>query len=332
MSLALQGGGSHGAFTWGVLHALLDESRMDWSRVAAISGTSAGAVNAAVMSVGYAQGGDEKSSRLKAQQALANFWQAVSESGEALPFKPLRIKAANTTKDSANGSVLDWWSDATRAYWQQFSPYQTNPLNLNPLRELLLRHLTDKALARWRASNAWQLHLAATNVSTGQPEFFTGEDITVEAVMASACLPMLFQAVEIGGKHYWDGGYSANPPLAPLVADERVDAILLVSLTATKRKGLPQSAADITERERDISFAAPFNAEQRLWQALDARLQAEGISASHRLPSLEIISAPKLLNALNTGSKLDTDEAFLKALFEAGRKTAQAWLKDPPAI
>jgi NTE family protein len=335
MALALQGGGSHGAFTWGVLHALLDDERIDWPRIAAISGTSAGAVNAAVMSVGYVSG-DAKSARRNAQEALATFWQDVSVCGEINPFKPLRIKGVpGAPTNGSSNKLLDWWSDATRSYWQQFSPYQTNPLNLNPLRELLSRHISTKALKKFRDADLWSLHLAATEVSSGQPKFFTDDEVNVETLMASACLPMVFQAVEIEGKHYWDGGYSANPPLAPLVQDSRVDAIVLVALSATRREGLPQSAADITERERDISFAAPLNAEQRMWHAVAQRLKNESEKAAHNattLPTLEVISSRKFLNQLDAASKLDTDAAFLNALFEAGKSTTEKWLKDPPQI
>ncbi len=334
MALALQGGGSHGAFTWGVLHALLDDERIDWPRVAAISGTSAGAVNAAVMSVGYVSG-DAKSACRNAQAALANFWRDVSETGEVNPFKPLRVPKQADSVTNGTAKLLDWWSDATRSYWQQFSPYQTNPLNLNPLRELLTRHINAKSLKKFRDARLWDLHLAATEVSSGQPKFFTDEELSVETLMASTCLPMVFQAVEIDGKHYWDGGYSANPPLAPLVHDTRVDAILLVALSATRRDGLPQSAADITERERDISFAAPLNAEQGMWKAMSERLQREGEEAKKgalSLPTLEVISSRRFLNQLDAASKLDTDAAFLGALFEAGKATAEKWLKDPPQI
>jgi NTE family protein len=331
IALALQGGGSHGAFTWGVLHALLDDERMDWSRLAAISGTSAGAVNAAVMSAGYTKS-DEKSARQNAQQALSDFWREVSEAGEANPFKPLRIPGITGT-NGTTAKLLDWWSDAARAYWQQFSPYQTNPLNLNPLRELLERHMPRKAVKKFNETKLWQLHLGATNVITGEPMFFTGDDVTVESVLASACLPSMFHAIEIGGKHYWDGGYSSNPPIAPLIVNRQVDAIVLVTLDATHREGVPQSAADIVERELDISFAAPLNAELRVWQAMLERLRDERqAQASHTLPTLEVITSKLVLNQLDAASKLETDAQFLLALFEAGKLTAQRWLKNPPQI
>jgi NTE family protein len=331
MALALQGGGSHGAFTWGVLHALLDDERMDWRRVAAISGTSSGAVNAAVMSAGFASG-NEADARRNAQQALANFWRDVIEAGDANPFKPLRLTSAKST-GAASAQLLDMWSDAARAYWQQFSPYQTNPLNLNPLRELLERHIPRKAIRRFHDAALWQLHLGATHVLSGEPKFFSGEQVSVDAVLASACLPSLFQAVEIDGQPYWDGAYSTNPPLAPLVAQPEVDAILLVTLAASQREGLPHSAADIVERERDISFAAPLNAELRLWKTLQARLAQEGkAAASHTLPSLDIITSKRVLNQLNAQSKLDTDEDFLNALFEAGKHATEKWLIHPPQI
>jgi NTE family protein len=329
MALALQGGGSHGAFTWGVLHALLEDERIDWPQFVAISGASAGAVNAAVLSVGYAKG-DAKSARRNAQQALADFWQDVSTTGNTNPFTPSKN---DDVKPKLAIPLFDWWSDATKSYLQQFSPYQLNPLNVNPLRGLLDKHLPAKALARFRAANLWRLHLAATEVSSGQPVYFSGDNVTVDAVLASACLPMLFQAVEIEGKHYWDGGYSANPPLAPLLRDQRVDSILLVALSATVRDGLPQSAADITERERDISFATPLHAEQRMWQALSERLKHDGHDDAHTtLPSLEVITSARVLNPLGADSKTQTNSDFLQQLFKAGVKTAQHWLKNPPQI
>lgn len=332
MALALQGGGSHGAFTWGVLHALLDDARMDWRRIAAISGTSAGAVNAAVMSAGYVKDNDESKARLNAQQALADFWRDVSETGEANPFKPLRIPGMHGATGST-AKLLDWWGDAARSYWQQFSPYQTNPLNLNPLRELLERHMPRKAMKRFNDSGSWRLHVAATNVLSGEPHFFTGDEVNVESVMASACLPSLFQAVDIDSKPYWDGGYSSNPPLAPLIVNAQIDSIVLVTLAASQRDGLPQSASDIMDRERDISYAAPLNAELRLWRAFAARLEEEGKHAANvSLPALEVITSRRVLNQLDSLSKLDTDAQFLLALFEAGKTTAERWLKNPPQI
>jgi NTE family protein len=305
IALALQGGGSHGAFTWGVLHELLDAG-MRWQ---AVSGTSAGAVNAAVMSCGYAQGGASG-----AQQALAAFWREVSEAGENVSLSPRFLR-------SSAPQLWDWWTQA----WRQFSPYQFNPLNLNPLRDILQHHIDDKTL---RGFDAWALLLCATQVRTGQPRIFSGRELGVDAVLASACLPMVFQAVKIGDEHYWDGGYSANPPIAPLVAsEERFDRIVLVRIHVSQRREQPTNAADIMTRASEISFGAPLLAELRMLDAVRAvAARGPGKPLLDALPAIEVIEADRALQRFDADSKFDTDWAFLQELFALGRKAAAQWL------
>lgn len=310
-ALLLQGGGSHGAFTWGVLHQLLEDEAFDWGCVKAVAGTSAGAMNAAVLSCGFAQGGREG-----AKQALAAFWKDVSANGSAEnnPFSPRFMRQAAP-------AMWDWWSHAIK----QFSPYQVNPLNLNPLRDVLDAHVNFTTLRRFEA---WELMICATHLRTGLPRYFGNQDLTMDALLASACLPMVFQAVEVGGHAYWDGGYSANPPLAPFIERGMFDELVLVRINVSQRKERPTSAADIMTRASEISFSASLNAELRMLDSLTQLAHARKANALlSALPSVEVIAADDALQAFDAESKMDTDWEFLNQLHNIGRKAAKSWLK-----
>ncbi|MDE2047624.1 MAG: patatin-like phospholipase family protein [Betaproteobacteria bacterium] len=308
IALALQGGGSHGAFTWGVLHELLAQPDLNWQ---AVTGTSAGAVNAAVMTCGYAQGGREG-----AQQALEAFWRAISEAGENVSLSPRFLR-------SSAPQVWDWWTQALR----QFSPYQFNPLNINPLRDVLAAHVDEAVL---KSFDGWALSVCATQVRTGLPQLFAGQSLSLDAVLASACLPMVFQAVDIRGELYWDGGYTANPPLAPLIAPSDAppfDHIVLVRINVAQRKEQPTSAADIMTRASEISFGAPLLAEGRMLDALTQLAERHGATKLlDALPTIEVIEGDAELRRFDADSKFDTDWAFLQELFKAGRRAAKRWL------
>ena len=309
MDLALQGGGSHGAFTWGVLDALLEDGRLVFDGV---SGASAGAMNAVVMAHGYAQAfaqglhGHQAAPRVR--QALREFWLEVGAVGS--------LAAASM---SAPGVQLLMGMMA-----KLVSPYQTNPLNINPLRELLVRQVDFEAIARQRTL---KLFIGATNVRTGRAEVFTGKRITADAVMASACLPMLFKAVEIDGEAYWDGGYTGNPPLYPLAYDTAANDVLIVQINPIKRDDVPTLAQDIQDRVNQITFNAPLIAEARAIEFV-RRLVAEGVLDGERYRSLYMhrIDGGKALAAFNPGSKLNASSELIQQLFVAGRESATVWL------
>jgi NTE family protein len=238
VSLALQGGGTHGAFTWGVLDRLIEDGRID---IEAISGTSAGAMNAAVLADGFTRDGADG-----ARKRLAEFWEGVSREGMGGP-------AANILKP-----ILSFWKLPTYpgySYFQDFasfmSPYSFNPLNINPLHDLLEKLVDFK---RVRANHGLKLFISATNVRNGKIKIFTGDEVTADAVMASACLPWLFRAVEIGGEAYWDGGFTGNPALFPFFDQTRSEDILLVQVNPIRREEVPTTGHDIMERASEIVF------------------------------------------------------------------------------
>ena len=280
VDLALQGGGSHGAFTWGVLDRLLEPDGLSF---AAISGTSAGALNAAVLVSGFHTGG-----RDGARAALTEFWHDVSGSGTI------------------------------------FSPYEFNPLNLNPLRDVLKRHVDVQAL------HACSLHLfvTATSVETGQAKVFTGNELSIDALLASACLPFIFQAVEIDGHAYWDGGYTGNPAIYPLIYQSEVLDILLVKINPLSRPQKPTRSVEIIDRLSEITFNASLVSEMRAI-AFVSRLVREGKLDPGRYKDLRLhmVADDDGLAPFNASSKFNTDRAFLDELFALGRAAAHKWLK-----
>src|SRR6185437_12480559 len=249
INLALQGGGSHGAFTWGVLDRLLEEERLD---IEGISGTSAGALNAAIM----AQGLVNRGGRQGAKDELDTFWRRISDLAR---FSPVHRSAVdhvlgNWNIDGSPGAV---WLDLVE---RVFSPYQLNPMNLNPLRDLLVDHLDVAAI---QACDRLKIFVCATNVETGHARIFQRHEVTLDALLASACLPFTFQAVEIDGVPYWDGGYMGNPVIFPLIyyCDSRDVAI--VQINPLVRKGTPRTANEIVNRVSEISFNSSLIAEMR---------------------------------------------------------------------
>jgi NTE family protein len=311
VDLALQGGGAHGAFAWGVLDRLLEEP---WLEIEAISGTSAGAMNAAVLADGHAAGGAEG-----AREALERFWAAVSR---AAMFSPIR----RTPLDVLLGR---WTLDASPAFVAMdlaarlVSPYQLNPLGSNPLTDVLAGVVDFDRLARAPI----RLFVTATNVRTGQGRIFENAEITSDVLLASACLPTLFQAVEIGGEAYWDGGYSGNPTITPLVRDCSSDDTVLVQINPVERPGVPRTAREINNRVNEVSFNAtllkelkmiallrevanPGDCEGALW----ARMRV------HRIASAAMAD-------LGYSSKLNAEWDFLTFLRDEGRQAAEGFLQ-----
>lgn len=313
IDLALQGGGSHGAFTWGVLDRLLEDEHLHFQGV---SGTSAGALNAAVLATGYQQGG-----RDGARQALKAFWQDVSRSGSV--FAPFSASKVNTITDSFSLDMLPGYKWAN-SFFRSFSPYEFNPLNLNPLRDVLRRHIDEGAIR----DCALHLFITATSVRTGQPRVFTGKDLSLDALLASACLPLLFQAVQIGDDAYWDGGYTGNPALYPLIYETESLDILLVRINPLVREGVPRRSEDIMDRINEITFNASLMSEMRAISFV-SRLVREGHLDPGRYKDLRLhmVADDKGLVAFGSASKLNTEWSFLEQLFDLGRASAHQWLK-----
>src|SRR5215212_10559164 len=299
LSLALQGGGSFGAFTWGVLDRLLEEDLP----FDIVSGASAGAINAVVMATGLAKGGREE-----ARARLEHFWTRVSE---VAPRASSNAAAAMATR--------------------LLSPYQFNPFNVNPLRTILSEEVDFDAL---RAKPPLRLLIAATRVSDGSLRVFREKAVTLEAVLASACLPLLHHAVEIDGEAYWDGAYSANPPIVPLIAASRASDALVVQIIPTASEETPTSSADIIKRMQQITFNSSLLREMEALAAMTklSGPDAEGSALSRKLQRLRLhhINAEKHVPGLAQASALDLDWDFLCALRDHGRAAAESWLAAKP--
>ncbi len=311
-NLALQGGGAHGAFTWGVLDRLLEDGRIE---IAAMSGTSAGAMNAVVIADGLMRDGPDG-----ARAALETFWSTMSKTAHASPIRrsPLDMLMGNWSLDrSPSYHMFD-------ALTRVFSPYQFNPLNLNPLRDLL-ESCVDFDLVR--SCDIMKIFISATNVETGRVKVFDRKALTVDMVMASACLPFVFHAVEIDGVPYWDGGYMGNPALFPFHAGSDSSDIIVVQINPIERKGAPRSAQDILNRINEISFNGSLLKELR---AIDfvRRLIDEGKleDTDYRTMHVHIIENQDELKPLGASSKMNVEWAFLCHLRDVGRETASAWL------
>ena len=315
VNLALQGGGSHGAFTWGVLDALLEDGRLDFE---GISGASAGAVNAVALAHGMATaGGDRAAARAAARATLERVWRRVAGAGApgaiAQQFTRLLFGDASALRSTLG---MDPWA----------SPYHFNPLDINPLRQLLDQEIDFDALA---APGAPRVFVSATQVRTGRAEIFHGERLTLQAVMASACIPTMFQAVEIEGEPYWDGGYSANPALLPLIERCESADIVLVQLNPLARVETPRTPFEIEQRMAELAFNASLLSQMRsidfINQLLaDGRLQ-EG--AQYRKLLLHRIDVDNASHApLSAASKMSADIRMIETLFESGRAAALDWL------
>lgn len=308
--LALQGGGSHGALAWGVLDRLLEE---DGFAIEEISGTSAGAMNAAILAAAYETGGPEA-----AREALAAFWSSISEAARFSPLQP-----------SPWHSFLGLHSlDASPAYLmldglsRMFSPYELNPMDINPLRDLLERQIDFEALNRCQRI---RIHVTATSVRTGLARVFSTGELSAEALLASACLPQMFRAVEIGGDAYWDGGFSANPALGPLVRFGQDCDLLIVQLNPMLRDSVPRTAREIINRTNEISFNTTLIKELRTLDLLQ-RLEASG---KVELPGdirLHMIHCGADLELLSASSKMNAEWGYLSQLFARGRIWAEDWL------
>jgi NTE family protein len=313
LNLALQGGGAHGAFTWGVLDRLLEEPRLDFEGVVA---TSAGAMNAAVMAYGLVEGG-----RQGAKRALANFWRRVSHAAAFSPLQPTVFDHLTGNRSLENSPPYVFFDLMTRL----MSPYQFNPFDINPLRRVLQQSMDFEAVRSTKCK--LKLNICATNIRTGKVKVFSNDEVSCEAVMASACLPFLFRAVEIGEDAYWDGGYMGNPAIFPIIYGCESPDVLIVHINPIVRPDLPRTATEILNRINEISFNSSLMREMR---AIDfvTRLIDSGSVTELDLKRMLIhaISADDIMVQLGVASKLNGDWSFLTSLRDAGRERADAWL------
>ena len=313
INLALQGGGSHGAYTWGVLDRLAEEKDLI---IEGISGTSAGAMNAAMYVNGYLNGG-----RDGAKKCLDTFWKRISE---AAAFSPLH-------KSPLERMMTGWNMDLSPAYhWfdllsRVFSPYELNPLNVNPMRAIIEEMFDQKKM---QAGSDIQLFIAATHVASGQARVFQNHEVTPDVLLASACIPFMFQAIEIHGEHYWDGGYMGNPAIWPLIYNCESEDVVLVQINPIHDNELPRTANEIINRINEISFNASLISEMRAISFV-SKLLREGSLDSKRYKDMRIhlIYSADQMHHLNASSKMNADWDFFMFLKDIGRQTAEHWLK-----
>ena len=311
IDLALQGGGSHGAFTWGVLDRLLEEP---WLRIAGISGTSAGAMNAAVVADGWMDGQAEG-----ARAALEKFWKHVSR---AAAFSPLQ----RSPLDRLMGR---WTLDTSPAYVfidlmsRVLSPYALNPLDFNPLRRILAESIDCNRLAH----SPIKLFITATSVRTGRGRIFRNPEITADVLLASACLPTMFRAVEIDGEPYWDGGFTGNPTITPLVRETDAHDSILVQINPRERSDTPRTAADILNRLNEISFNSPLMKELRMI-ALLRQVADPGTGEGGRWAQMRTHRImTDMLAQFGASSKLNAEWEFIAMLRSEGRRAAGEFLE-----
>jgi NTE family protein len=312
INLALQGGGAHGAFTWGVLDQLLEDGRI---AIEGISGASAGAVNAVMLADGLTRGGPDE-----ARQRLADFWRAVSVDGH---LGSLQRSVVERLFPFVPGDGL-WFTAMSR----MLSPYDLNPLNINPLKELIERFVDFEAIRRDRGL---ELFISATNVQTGELRVFTRAEITAEVVMASAALPLLFRAVEIDGVPYWDGGYSGNPVVTPFLRATATEDALIVQINPRERRTVPTRTREIMSRVNEINFNASLLSELR-GVAFVNRLIDEGrLPRGTRLGEFRRLKLHRIVmedlgEAFGARSTLKTDYEYFETLHKLGQRATRRFL------
>jgi len=312
VSLALQGGGAHGAFTWGVLDALLEDGRL---AIEAVSGASAGAMNALVLAEGWIEGGPDG-----ARAQLEAFWRRIAVGRTFSPLQRGLFGAFLNAWSPERSPALFWGEILSRAS----SPYDLNPLNINPLRDAVAEIIDFEKV---RACEGVRLFISATNVWTGKIRIFERHELTPDHLMASACLPTLFQAVEIEGEPYWDGGYMGNPALYPLFYGAAADDVLLVQINPVERRETPRTAREIQSRLNEITFNGGLLRELR---AIDfvTRLIDDGKLSSEEYKRVRMhrIDGQGRLDDVTAASRLSADWTFIQGLRDRGRESAKAWL------
>ena len=326
MNLALQGGGSHGAFTWGVLDYLLEDGRFDFE---GLSATSAGSMNAVIMAAGYIDGKEEG-----ARRHLKNFWKKVSDAGSV--FCPSQHKLPENPFSSFMPKWMPTWingEDATTQFLnimaQNISPYQFNPLNFNPLRDIIEDMVDFDAIQK---NKNFKLFITATNVQTGASRIFTTPELTRDMVMASAALPNVFQAVEVGGQFYWDGGYVGNPSLWPLFYETEGHDLLIVHVNPILQHDVPKDALSIEDRVNEITFNSAMLKEMRAIAFVQKLLQNDMLKEEYRSKYKDVlmhaIRAETVMKNFPMATKFDTSWPMLTRLCEAGRNAAKEWVAE----
>ena len=311
VDLALQGGGSHGAFTWGVIDRLLEEP---WLKIEAVSGTSAGAMNAAALAHGWRLGGAQG-----ARDALDRFWRRVAQSAVFSPLQrsPLdRMLGRWTMRHSPVYMAVDLIS-------RVFSPYDLNPGGLHPLQDILAENIDFDRLA----ASPVKVFVTATNVRTGRGRVFRSAEITPDVLLASACLPTLFRTIEIDGDPYWDGGFTGNPTITPLVRESDARDVILVQINPLERAQMPRSAADILNRMNEISFNAPLMKELRMIALLQQISNLDAGEGAHWACMRMHRIMTDELSRLDASSKMNAEWDFLSLLREMGRRAADGFLQ-----
>jgi NTE family protein len=314
LNLALQGGGAHGAFTWGVLDRLLEEKDLE---IVGVSGTSAGAVNGACLIYGLTQGGNEA-----ARGVLSEFWRKNSESQQYSPLQPTILDKMVSNGNIDFNPFFLFFSMISKS----LSPYQWNPLMKNHLKDLLLDVIDFDAIQKERKH---KLFLTATNIRTSKVKIFHNPEITVDAVCASACLPHLFQAVEIEGEFYWDGGYIGNPAMFPLFEQTQCTDLMLIQIDNIDYNKVPTKMSEIIDRATDISFNSSLMREMRAISFV-TKIIEKGFDDDGRLikTNIHYISTGDLMNRYSGSSKLNVDWDWLCYLRENGRTKAETWIHE----
>ena len=312
INMALQGGGAHGAFGWGVMDKFLEDGRVE---VEGLSGTSAGSMNAVVYAYGKLKGNDG------ARQALHDFWKAISDAGQKFAIKKMPWDLGTVQKENP-------LQDMMKSMMSVLSPYQMNPMNYNPLREVLEQQVDFEELER---SKLTKLFICATNVRTGKVKIFHTPEVTANVVLASACLPQVFQAVEINGEHYWDGGYMGNPVLYPLFYYTESRDVVILHINPIERPGPPTTSADIANRLNEITFNSSLIKELRSVYFVQQLLDNGWIKEEHRdklkYVLIHSVRADNAMSDLSSASKMSSDWAFLTMLRDRGRALATEWLQ-----
>lgn len=314
INLALQGGGAHGAFTWGVLDKILEDGRLD---IEGVSGTSAGAINAAVMADGFCDGGKDG-----AREALENFWTKLSDLGK---FSPIQ---RNPWAKYSNDWSLDYSPGRMMfdSFIGTFSPYEFNPMNINPLLKLIESEIDFDKVHRCKN---FELFVCATNVRSGKTKVFKNKEITADSIMASSCLPEIYQAVEIDGEAYWDGGYMGNPPLYPLFYQTDCCDILLVQINPVEAPEIPRTVRGINNRLNEITFNATLMRELRIVDFVSRLIDDGKLSSDEYMRvKMHAIAPADEMNELSSSSKLNLELEFLHYLRDLGRASTEAWLDD----
>jgi NTE family protein len=316
INLALQGGGAHGAFTWGVIDRLLEDGRIN---IEGISGSSAGALNAVVLAYGLIKGPEN------ARRTLHEFWEKISYAGQI--FNPVRKLP---WEQFFFGQKMEYATSnhLFQAFTHMFSPYMANPLNFNPLKDILVSTVDFDVLEK---SGNIKLWLTATNVNTGKGRVFSGKELSADVVMASACIPHLFQAVEIDECFYWDGGFMGNPVLYPLIYDTTSSDILIVHINPIFREGLPMTSHDIMNRMNEISFNTALIKELRAVTFVQDLISKKWIKEEYldqmKNVFMHSVFADEAMSDISAASKLSSDWEFLTMMRDRGRDAADSWLK-----